>query len=400
MTELPLNQILQGDCRKILKSFPKESVDLVMFSPPYYGLRDYGEATVTIWGGDEKCEHEWVEHIKPKERGSYGESSWHRPSRDHEAKWNPQTSHFCKKCGAWRGQLGLEPHWRMYVEHIVEVCREIKRVLKRTGSMYIVIGDTYASALGKHGNRTAGFSEKKMVTDDLKPPKPKDYKEKCLMGIPWRVAFALIEDGWILRNDIIWYKRNHMPSSVKDRLTQTYEHIFHFVKHRKYYYCLDTIREPHKEGVVRWGGSIVKVPKKHKVSQGLAEVLTVEDRPWRNPKGKNPGDLWNIPTRPFKGAHFAVYPLAICVRPILSSCPPDGVVLDPMAGSGTTCLAAQLINLQHWDLLDYEPNEVAKSTNWCLKWIGIEINPNYVEIAKNRLEPFLIKKLEDFEVLK
>jgi DNA modification methylase len=408
----------------------------------------------------------------------------------------------------------------MYVEHMVEVCREVKRVLKKTGSMYIVLGDT--------------------------------YQDKNLLGIPWRVAFALMEDGWILRNDIIWYKPNHMPSSVKDRLTQTYEHIFHFVKSRKYYYNLDNIREPHKtESIERWDRALRQkvdsnaklrrkmlettgvtvasmVPKwfeytKHdlavgrvggfsytdplhekaynvkgknpgdtiKVKRGkykeagihspgerdwywseqrnlppkeeiyrylvywkeksglslddikrsfhddgdkvshwftrpdsehgfaypskedwvkLKELLGFDDKYDKamtetflvpvtdlgHPLGANPGDYWSISTKPFKGLHFAVYPVSICVRPILSSAPPDGVVLDPMCGSGTTCLAAQLINLKRWDLLGYEPNETAKSIDWRLKWIGIDINRSYVELARDRLKPYLVKTMLDY----
>jgi DNA modification methylase len=120
------------------------------------------------------------------------------------------------KCGAWKGQLGLEFDWSMYVEHLVELFREVKRVLKKTGSLWLNIGDTYS--------------------------------DKCLLGIPWRVAFALMEDGWILRNAIIWYKPSHMPESTKDRLTRTYEYVFHFVKSKKYYYNLDLIREPYKAG--------------------------------------------------------------------------------------------------------------------------------------------------------
>jgi DNA modification methylase len=361
----------------------------------------------------------------------------------------------------------------MYVEHMVEVCREVKRVLKKTGSMYIVLGDTYA---GSHcGSRD--YREKYGLNKPERYDKPSPqaeatgYQPKCLMGIPWRVAFALIEDGWILRNDIIWYKPNHMPSSVKDRLTQTYEHIFHFVKSRKYYYNLDNIREPHKtESIERWDRALRQkvdsnaklrrkmlettgvtvasmVPKwfeytKHDLAVGRVGGFSYTDPlhekaynvkgknpgdtwkwsedtkekawyynlgkirqkmrelglPEQNPKGRNPGDHWSISTKPFKGAHFAVYPVSICVRPILSSAPPDGVVLDPMCGSGTTCLAAQLINLKRWDLLGYEPNETAKSIDWRLKWIGIDINRSYVELARDRLKPYLVeaRRLEEF----
>jgi len=477
-----INRIVQGDCREVMRNFPSESIDMVMFSPPYYGLRNYGEATETVWGGDSNCQHEWSEIVKPKERGSYGESSWHRPGRDVEAKWKPQKSNFCVKCGAWKGQLGLEPDWRMYIAHLVEICREIKRVLKKTGSMYIVIGDTYAGSHCGRGDKTLfqNFRKLKVAENLYDKPSPQayvtDYKPKCMMGIPWRLAFALIDDGWILRNDIIWHKPNAMPSSVKDRLTQTYEHIFHFVKSRKYYYNLDAIREPHKtvfrplktfkeeveRYVLAYDSKYAKqeygqplqgfvrnqsIARRRQLAREIAKELFPNDPkkqqeyiakltgikrttlehyfrtdssgkalpsretwnllkpilnlgeyddfikeevrealPHSHPLGRNPGDFWSISTKPFKGAHFAVYPLTICVRPILSSCPPDGVILDPMVGSGTTCLAAEMINRGMWEKLGYEPNEIARGIKWNIKWIGIELNPEYVEIAWERLK--------------
>jgi len=436
MMSLPINQIIQGDCREVMRRFPPESIDLVMFSPPYYGSRDYGEATETVWGGDQNCKHEWIE-----ERMTLMHENRNfligKQEEDHKAKpttyikkYDDKTSKFCVKCGAWRGQLGLEPSWQMYIQHMIEICREIKRVLKKTGSMYIVIGDTYAGSHRGRGDKTLFQNYRRIkvdgnLYDEPSPQATADLPPKCLMGIPWRLAFALMDDGWILRNDIIWYKPNHMPSSVKDRLTQTYEHIFHFVKSRKYYYNLDAIREPHKtESVERWNRALRQtkntnaklrrkllettrvvfstiVPKwfeytKHDLAVGRVGNYSYTDplhSKAYNIKGKNPGDFWSVPTKPFKAAHFAVYPVSICVRPILSSCPPDGIVLDPMVGSGTTCLAAQLINLKRWDLLDYEPNEIAKNTNWALKWIGIDVNPEYVKIANNRLKPFLLKTL-------
>ena len=238
------------------------------------------------------------------------------------------------------------------------------------------------------------------------------YKPKCLMGIPWRFAFAMIDDGWILRNDIIWHKPNHMPSSVKDRLSNAYEHIFHFVRQQKYYYDLDAIREPHKghpSGNIKrktrdkkllkgnLGSSIPWIPTNK--GKNLGDVIDSKSKyvrtelesnyvgTGRNPNiklmkelgmvrserstalgmnlfGRNPGDFWSIPTEPFKDAHFAVFPEAICERPIKSSCPEGGVVLDPMCGSGTACLVAR--NLKR-------------------DFVGIELNPSYVEIAKKRL---------------
>jgi len=496
---LPLNQIVCGDCREVLKTFPNESIDFVMFSPPYYGLRDYGEGTEIVWGGDPNCEHEWVEERTPRpnqaggpnyKRAIKGKSNYSEAVDYHD---RATYSDFCVKCGAWRGQLGLEPDWRMYVEHLRMICHEIKRVLKKTGSMYIVIGDTYAgSSCGKGDRRQRqNLREGNYNIYNKEAPQSisqKPYQPKCLMGIPWRVAFALIDDGWILRNAIVWFKVNHMPESVKDRLTRSYEFIFHFVKSRKYYYNLDAIREPHKstlsakgcnmkttkhdlavgrigsfsytdplhtkgynpkgknpgdvvttfikglELVYKQMGSIEagyqskykegsygqtlqsfireeSLARMRKVSREVAKQLFPDDERLQqdfinwvhdhagHTKGRNPGDFWSIPTKPFKGAHFAVYPVSICVRPILSSCPPDGVILDPMVGSGTTCLAAQLINLKRWDLLGYEPNDTARSIDWHLKWIGIDINEKYVELARNRLKPFLLKTIHEYSLV-
>ena len=455
---LPVNKLLLGDCREIMETFPPESIDLVMFSPPYFGLRNYGEETAVTWSD------------------------------------------------GWKGQLGLEPDWRMYVQHLVEICRGVWRVLRKTGSMYINIGDTYAGSHCGRGDtkamerkmRGSGFQDVQKgyyASSIMEPPQAKTvgYKPKCLMGIPWRLAFALIDDGWILRNDIIWYKPNHMPSSVKDRLTNTYEHVFHFVKQRKYYYNLDMVREPLKDKSIKTYLSSIRgkpalathkgyhtlfgagsqlrkeraelgapkyiecyvedeslkesflkgLKKVYKIASGFeasyqskyklsrfgqslqsftreevlarmckaSRIVAKELFPYNRDlqqffvnwvhdhvssfKGKNPGDMWSITTSMFKGAHFAVFPLALCVRPILSSCPPDGVVLDPLVGSGTTCLAAQLINLKRWDLLKYEPNETAKKARWNLKWIGIEKNPRYLEIALKRIKKYMFRQLDE-----
>ena len=209
-----LNKIICGDCREVMRQMPSESVDLVIFSPPYWGLRDYGEETYTIWGGDKNCEHEWEtciayhDNLRPSkvsEKAIVGSNKELRFRTGEKVR-----SAWCVKCGAWYGQLGLEPHPQMYIEHMVEICREIKRILKKTGSMYIVIGDTY---YGKHGSPYEGtkYVDKKLPARAL--PLRRNEKTisnwlqpKQLMLIPARLAIALQEDGWILRNDIIWYK--------------------------------------------------------------------------------------------------------------------------------------------------------------------------------------------------
>ena len=144
------------------------------------------------------------------------------------------------------GQLGLEPTIEEYLDKVATVFEQVKRVLRSDGSLYINLGDTYSTVLGQHGGQTAGFSKQTMVPDAKKPARPSHLPPKCLIGIPWRVALRLVDQGWVLRNDIIWYKPNALPASVKDRLANKYEHIFHFVRNRRYYYDLDAIREPAK----------------------------------------------------------------------------------------------------------------------------------------------------------
>jgi len=412
-----INKIHCGDAFELLKQIPSESVNCVITSPPYYGLRTYGKYTQKIFDGNPNCSHEWNEYIKPKERGSYGKSSWHRPSRDNEPKWNSQVSQFCVKCNAWKGELGLEPDYTLYVKHLVDLFREVKRVLKKTGSFWLNIGDTYASAGGPsrhHGcvdpkypkGRNITFLEPQALTQ-------KPYQPKCLMLIPFRVAFALIDDGWILRNVIIWRKLNAIPSSVKDRLSNTFEYIFHFVKSRKYYYQLDYIRVPHKtQSVQRWDralrqnsnaklrrrqlnttGVIVAsmVPKwyeysKHDLAVGRIGNYTdpIHTKGYY-PLGKNPGDVWEMSTRSINEAHFAPFPLDLPLRPILATCPPDGIVLDPLAGSGTVALTCELINHGKWDEFKLYVNETAKKQKWNIKWIMIEMSPEYCKIAEKRL---------------
>jgi DNA modification methylase len=492
-----LNKIHCGDAYKLLKLMPSESVDCVVTSPPYYGLRVYGgEEVKTIFGGNPNCEHEWGEYI-PSNWKSWRWNTLKNPTHPNGVKQATHTiskdhGTFCIKCGAWKGQLGLEPDWRMYVEHLVELFREVKRVLKKTGSLWLNIGDTYASkptgSLGRSGWERPHSRDQSIEARRIRGNV--NYPSKCLMGIPWRVAFALIDDGWILRNAVIWHKPNATPSSAKDRLAQTYEYIFHFVKSRKYYYNLDNIMEPHrtiptpnplknndekfnfnklieyclkkyeeavKERVAydhkgwdeapesfkaasEWNRGARETMNKIIDSLPVPEEVKAKLRSWwhdaqshplgsnpgdvisftkhdlavgrignysymdplhvkaYNPLGRNPGDFFSIPTRPFKGAHFAVFPPELPLRPILASCPPDGIVLDPLAGSGTVAYTCELINHAMWDEFRLPVNNIARSVKWNIKWIMIDINPEYCKIMEERLEPFIKQKsLDEFK---
>jgi len=306
---------------------------------------------------------------------------------------------FCSKCGAWQGSLGLEPHPQMYVDHMVEVCRGVRRVLKPTGSLWLNLGDSYWSKPWRKENVHHGIKSPNKgfpVSCVHKDRGPESWMQpKQLLGIPWRVAAALQNDGWILRNCIVWHKPNHMPESVSDRLTKSYEFIFFLVKKSRYYFNLDEIREPATS--IPWttkpGKHSVNNPRTtyngkfsnmdtSKLTSPRARLVDREKVNFYNPKGKNPGDVWSIPTHPFKGAHFAVFPEALVEPIIKAASPADGVVLDPFAGSGTSLRVARRLGRS---------------------WVGVEINPEYAEMCLSRVKaddyaetPENVKPLEDF----
>lgn len=245
-----------GHALAVLRTLPDESVDCVVTSIPYWGLRDYGTEH-QIWGGNPKCRHKWDAIITPAANGikhpggMSGESLSTR-----SATRGPRESAFCARCGAWKGELGLEPTVQLFVEHIVEIFREIRRVLKRTGTVWVNVGDTYAGSWGGQG----GPSNLSVVSADVYPHrspankakrsglKPKD---RCM--IPARVAIAMQEDGWWLRDEIVWSKPNPMPSSVRDRTSPSHEMIYMFSKSRRYWFDKAAIAEPAADAsLARW----------------------------------------------------------------------------------------------------------------------------------------------------
>lgn len=258
------------------------------------------------------------------------------------------------------GQIGQEKTPEEYIKNLVIVFAELRRVLKDTGSFYLNLGDTYFGP------------------DNCSGKLWRNYKQLALL--PSRTAIALQDDGWILRNDICWFKPNGLPSSVKDRLTNRWEHVFHFVKQQKYYYDLDAIRIPLKASTIKRARSRAKLhartgkpmtekskyfnadPRKlgsngFLTGKSLKGVLSI--------KGGNPGDVWAVSVKPLSVAHFAVYPENLCTKPIQSSCPPGGIVFDPFAGAGTTLVAARKLGR---------------------RFIGCDLNPDYVRVARRRLK--------------
>lgn len=272
-------RILLGDARHELLGLPDTSFHCCVTSPPYWGLRDYGHAT----------------------------------------------------------QIGAEPTVDAYIASLVQVFREVRRTLRDDGTLWLNVGDSYTS-----GNRTWRDPDKKNPARGMsyRAPTPNGLKPKDLIGIPWRLAFALQADGWFLRSDIIWYKPNCQPESVKDRPTQAHEYVFLLSKSKDYYYDAEAVREPTKDG--------------------------------RSKRSRR--SVWEVNTEPYAGAHFAVFPPAL-VRPcVLAGSPKGGVVLDPFFGSGTLGVACL---------------ELGRAC------VGIETKEEYAQLARDRLRAQLLRRRAD-----
>src|SRR5262245_28554154 len=290
-----------------MAQLPAESVHCVVTSPPYWGLRDYGTAT---WeGGDEGCDH----------RGPPMRTYKGGAPDEHREFFKEQ----CAKCGARRidSQLGLEPTPEEYVANMVAVFREVRRVLRSDGTVWLNLGDSYAS--GEVGrvdapSKAPGLAVTQASRRERRIKQRTGLKPKDLVGIPWRVAFALQADGWYLRSDIIWSKPNPMPESVTDRPTKAHEYLFLLSKSARYYYDADAVREPHTDSTL----NRIEYGLKHRhpadVGVGIPPVDTdrMGER-FANPAGRNLRSVWTIATQPYPGAHFATFPAKLvepCIK--------------------------------------------------------------------------------------
>ena len=259
-----INEVVQGDCIEVMRTIPDQVIQTCITSPPYWGLRDYGIDPI-VWGGKKRCKHSWVEHRRPSRNGTIQDegSKINDPKRPHSATTKPIDSAFCSKCNAWLGSLGLEPNPYLYVNHIVDVFREVRRILANDGTIWINLGDSYCGSWGNYGGEKRGRGKQRKIKkgsiahsrqSHYLPPtaRVEGIKPKDLIGIPWMVAFALRADGWYLRRDIIWHKPNPMPESVEDRPTTAHEYIFLLSKReKKYYYDSEAIKEPITEGTIQ-----------------------------------------------------------------------------------------------------------------------------------------------------
>jgi DNA modification methylase len=302
-------RLIQGDALASLQKLESGSIRCCVTSPPYFGLRDYGVA----------------------------------------------------------GQIGLEGSPEAYVAKLVEVFREVKRVLREDASLWINLGDSYGSGeVGRHDGGGPGRTMGKLFTRQQRPA----ASHKNLLGMPWRVAFALQADGWILRSDIIWHKPNPMPESVRDRPTKAHEYLFLLAKSERYYYDGEAIKEASVDREILNG----RRPRQHHAlaqadPNGFGRTRVGFLNSHANQDGvlyltRNRRTVWTIATQPYKGAHFATFPEKLVEPCILGGCPEGGVVLDPFAGASTVGVVCQRLNR---------------------RFVGIELNPAYMAMSRQRL---------------
>lgn len=315
-----------GDCREVLKTLPEASVQAVVTSPPYFGLRSY-DLEPTVWGvTDPDCEHEWDPSapvsinlgLNRDFNERWGNSSGQRKQegeliRQAATRFEPGTSSYCRRCGAWRGQLGLEPHIGQFVANIAEVFREVWRVLRPDGLAFLNISDSYATNGGAHraGSYDGGTG---CAMSTGRPRKvPPGLRSKSLCLIPQRVAIALSDDGWIVRNWLIWWKRNILPTSVRDRFTNDFEPILMLAKSERPFFDMEPVREP-ASGLGAKGSKF----NKGKTAKHQLDRSSDKEREERLAT-RQPRAVWDIPCQPFPGEHLATFPEALAERALLCS---------------------------------------------------------------------------------
>jgi len=335
-----MREILIGNCRDKLKELPAGSVQCVVTSPPYWGLRRYDGEQSAVWGGDPECEHEWEsrryyveQSVSATSREAFSEAGEENVERLKAARWREDST--CAKCGAWYGAFGLEPTPELYVANTLEILREIRRVLRPDGVIWWNLGDSYAGSGQGWQQKEGGSIQRKWLETygTGRPPgyissaTPSGLKPKDLTLIPARVALAAQADGFWVRAMVIWEKPNTMPESVKDRPTESHEYILLLTTSERYFYDADAVREPHQEASLqrvqqKWADTTKYdengAPERQHSWQREREEMTHAC----HPAGRNLRSVWRFATIPYMGAHFAVFPPELPRRCILAGSPP------------------------------------------------------------------------------
>jgi len=358
------------------------SIDMAMCSPPYWGLRFYGTEP-KVWDADPTCSHVFQSREYSLHAGR-GDAQKSAKYSEQEAIPDLQlTDVTCTKCGAWRGELGLEPRIDMFIDHLVQISDAVGHALKPAGTLWVNLGDTYSGSGGNNSNcsysrkgsggtgemgdrvfarlkQRASFQARRFDTSGI------PGKSLCL--IPERFALVMIKRGWILRNKIIWHKPNVMPQSIKDRFTTDWEYLFFFTKQRDYYF--ETQYEPYqtipKPGASRFGGDKAPGYNNNKYSGKEWKPDTTV-----NGGGRIKRAVWSISTEPYGDEHYAAYPTELCKTPILAGCPVGGTVLDPFMGTGATGESAL---------------KLARD------FVGIDISAKFCKLALARLDKHIAQE--------
>lgn len=315
--------ILNADVIDGLSQIQDESVHCVVTSPPYHGLRDYG-IPPRLWGGDAACDHDWLAH-DPAHKGQVEQTKWKQATA--AGAGGNLTTQSCFKCGGWLGVLGQEPTLAAFIQHLVEVFREVRRVLHPTGTLWVNMGDSY-----QHNGPqpSTGVHRRNGVPLPETYKREKRFKSKKQLGmVPARLAIAMQEDEWILRNDIIWAKGlsfcpsfsgSVMPESIQDRCTWSHEHMFHFAKNDRYYYDINGCREPYADSTrLEAATAYTGEAQKDYESAGAQNPSDVKRRVLASVAhggGRNLRNVWVVPKQPLKEAHFAAFPEKL-VEPVI-----------------------------------------------------------------------------------
>jgi site-specific DNA-methyltransferase (adenine-specific) len=351
------NAIVQGHVLSVIKQIPSSSIDMVITSPPYYGLRNYNTNS-QIWDGNNSCNHEWQFFNHKSMTGGINSPKIHIKDQDNYSIVKDSEQAICSKCGAYKCELGAESNFHLYIDHLIQIFDETKRILKPTGSCWINLGDCYSGSGqgigGKpFGNKGARFSHSKDTRSLLLDS---GVNKKSLIGIPDRLKIAMIDNGYICRGEIIWQKPNQMPQSAKDRFTVDFEKLYWFTKNKDYYF------EQQFEPYVSIPNHNLRNKAKEKYEG--TNLFSEGGRDYYSKGMRNKRSVWSINTTPLRDLHFATFPEKLVETPILACCPENGIVLDPFMGSGTTALVAKKLNRNY---------------------LGIELNPEYIEIAERRI---------------
>lgn len=407
---MKINHVYAGDAAEILPTLPQGSVNCCITSPPYYGLRDYGTAS---WeGGDERCDHE-PDRAKIKRITRASTLMGGSATNEENAALKQQKRdgiEKCGKCGAKRvdKQVGLEDTPEAYIQKLADIFDSVHKLLRKDGTLWIVIADTYAAYYGDKYGKTNSLGRNRKENKGQSPPSKKsfdfkasDVKPKDLIGIPWMLAFELRKRGWYWRQNIIWTKGSTMPESVKDRCTKSHEYILLFAKSAKYYFDADAISEPlapatlndyrfnqaeyEPQRVFRGNpgdhenrnGQLTKRSKadsfKRENSKRAQPIPGQSKGTHRSDRKeseydltrRNKRDVWHVNPVPFAESHFATFPGKLIDPMILAACPEGGTVLDPFMGAWTTAIQARMLKRNY---------------------VGVELNPKYITLGRKRFD--------------